>query len=456
MTCTYTARKHDALGIRHLLQRPMGGLFADPGVGKTGMVLATAQVLKKRKLVDKVLVMAPLNPAYEVWGPEIDKWGFSFTHGVLHDKHRKTLLEERDQDGGRDVYAINYDGMAWLAENIQRLIKRGEKWWLVLDESTKVKHTNTKRFKLLKPMLPLFVRRTILTGTPIPNGLIDLFGQVYAVDLGASLGRYVTQYRREFFYPSGYGGYTWMPQADAEKRIYARLGDAFLRIDDSVLDLPPLHDVPLYVALPPKARKVYKDLEEEFVAELQSGTVTAVNAGVLSGKLRQVANGSLYGEQHKAHHVHDAKVEAVGDLLEQLGGSPLLIGYEFTADGERLAEEYSLPIVNGSTSRADKTKFFAEFNQGKHPGLVVQSSAAAHGLNLQKACHTVALFGLTWNLEVYAQFKKRVHRGGQQSRVICHHIIARNTIDELVWQVLRQKDRKQAALLAAVKRRYTK
>jgi superfamily II DNA or RNA helicase len=454
--CTYVARPYNAVGIRHLLQHPHGGLLQDPGTGKTGECLAAMQILKKRRLVDHMLVVAPLNPVYEVWPAEVKKWSFPFTVEILHGKNREKALARKLAGQDADIYATNYDNMEWLVEHARELLGRDERWWLVLDESTKVKHSNTKRFKMLKLLLPLFARRTILTGTPAPNGLLDLFGQVYAVDLGASLGRYVTQYRRAFFYPSGYMGYDWVPQEGAEKRIYERLGDRFYRVSDSVLKLPPMHRVPLYVSLPTKARKIYDRLEEEFVAELKKGTVTAVNAGVLSSKLRQAANGIIYGDGDLRHKIHDEKLVAVGGLLEQLQGNPLLIGYEFTADGTRLAKEFGLPLVNGDTPRKEKSRLFSEFNKGRLPGLVVQTGAAAHGLNLQEVCHTVALYGLTWNLETYIQFNKRVHRSGQRNTVIVHHVIARDTIDETVWEVLGQKDRRQAALLNAIKRRYTK
>jgi SNF2 family DNA or RNA helicase len=453
--CTYTARKHDAEAIRHLLRRPCGGLLEDPGCGKTGQIYAAFQILKKKKLVDKMLVLAPLNPVYEVWSDvptaELSKWGFPFTTTILHGDHKNERLDEKT-----DIYAINYDGLPWLSQNIKRLVKPKENWWLVIDESTKVKHSNTARFKALRPLLHLFARRTILTGTPNPNGMEDLFGQVYCVDLGASLGRYVTHYRREFFYPTGYGGYTWALQDDAEKRIYDRLGDMFYRVSDDVLDLPPHHRIPLYVKLPKKARKIYDEFEETFVAELESGVVTAANAGVKSSKLRQIANGQLYDGDGISHVIHDAKLDAVTDFVEDLQGKPVLIGYEFTADGERLADTLKMPLINSATSRKDKSAAFAKFNNGKLAGIVCQSGAAALGLNLQKACRHILRYGLPWDLEVDIQFGKRVHRSGQQQTVIDHHIMAHDTMDDVVWKVLSSKNRNQKALLDAVQKRYMK
>lgn len=445
----YTARKHDAEVIRHLLQRPCGGVIGDPGTGKTGQVLATHTTLLKKNLIDKLLIFAPLNPIHETWPAEIEKWGFPLTHAILHGSKKDEALRT-----DADVYLINYDGLEWLSANHRELLKRGKRWWAVFDESTKIKHTNTKRFKLLRPMLPRFGRRTALTGTPAPNGLMDLFGQVYAIDLGERLGRYVTAYRREYFYPSGYGGYTWVLQEDGEKRIYEKLDGLFYRVDERVLDLPKLHDVPLWVPLTPKAKKVYDTLEKEFVAEVRKNLVTAVNAGVLSQKLRQVACGQLYDENHDSIEVHDRKIEAVTDLVEQLQGNPLLIGYEFTANGEKLAEVLDAPLINGDTKRKEVKAIIADFNKGKHRAVVTQFATVALGLNMQEACHTMALFGLPWNLETYIQWKKRVHRGGQKRQVIAHHILARGTIEELQWRVLGEKGRTQAKLLTAIQRRY--
>lgn len=455
--CTYTARKHDTEAISHLLRHPNGGLLEDPGCGKTGQIYAAFKILKARKLVDRMLVIAPLNPVYEVWSDapdaELNKWGFPFTATVLHGDDKDARL-----DADTDIYTINFDGIKWLSQpaNIRKLLKHGKNWWLVIDESTKVKHTNTQRFKALRPLLHMFQRRTILTGTPSPNGMEDLFGQVYCVDLGESLGRYITHYRREFFTPAGFGGYDFALQDGAEKRIYERLGDMFYRVSDSVLDLPPHHRIPLYVTLPKKARKIYDEFEETFVAELESGTVTAVNAGVKSGKLRQIANGQLYDADGISRHIHDAKLDAVGDMVEQLQGKSLLIGYEFTADGERISETIKAPLINSGTSRKDKSKYFAAFNKGEVPHIVCQSGSAALGLNLQASCHHILRFGLPWDLEVDIQFGKRVHRSGQKNTVIDHHVLAHDTIDDVVWRALSSKNRGQNALLNAIMKRYMK
>jgi SNF2 family DNA or RNA helicase len=452
---TFKARPYQVEAIRHLLRKPAGGLLMDPGTGKTGSTLAAAEILTGKKIVDKILVVAPLNAVYDVWPFEVEKFGFKFRTVILHGTGKDDALDEP-----ADIYLINYDGLEWLVRNLSRLMKKGERWWLVLDESTKVKHTTTKRFKLLRGVLGRFHRRTALTGTPSPNGLMDLFGQVYALDLGERLGRYITQYRKEYFYPTGYGGYSWMLQEGAEKRIHEKISDLFYRVDDSVLELPPRYDVPVYVRLPTKARRVYDQLQEEFVAELRGGLVTAVNAGVLSSKLRQAASGGLYDRDGKWIDLHDAKVTALVDLVEQLQGNPLLVGYEFTANAHALQKalkkaRVAAPVWGEVTNRSERTRLKDAFNAGDVPVLLCQSGAAAHALNLQQTCHTVAWFGVPWNLETYIQFTKRIHRGGQRRTVMVHHLLVRDTIEDTVmWPVLKKKDRSQQALLSAIKKRY--
>lgn len=413
-------------------------------------MLSAFHVMRKRGLMDKLLVVAPLLPAYEVWKPEVDKWKFPFKVVVLHGGHKDRLISAK-----ADVYVTNYDSLGWLAKQWPALRGR-HRWWFAADESTKVKHTNTRRFKTLKPMLSDFRRRSIMTGTPAPNGLIDLFGQVYVLDLGERLGEYITQYRREYFYATGYGGYTWLPQIGAEKRIFKALDGLLYRVDDSVLKLKRIRYNNIAVSLPPKARVLYEKFEREFIVELKKGVkLTAVNAGVLSSKLRQVANGMVYDSEHLAHSVHEAKLEALEDLVEQLQGNPVLIAYEFTPDGERIAKRLGAPMIYGKTAPAERKKILEKFNTGNLPAIVCQSGVVALGANLQSACHTVAHYGLPWNLETYIQTNKRVHRAGQKKGVIVHHIIARDSVDELVVKALAGKGNLQNRLFKAIKDRYT-
>lgn len=448
---TYKPQPHHVGAIAHLLRNPASGLLMVPGAGKTGCVLSAFYILKKKGIIDRLCVVAPLRPCFSVWPAEIEKWNFPFSHEILHeDGNGRTLRGKRP-----DISIINYDGLSWLSQNFQEFM-HGQRVWLVLDESTKVKHTNTQRFKTLRPLLTKFYRRTILTGTPAPNGLMDLFGQVYAVDLGERLGSYITQYRREYFYPTGYGGYTWMPQEDAQQRIYKKLEGAFYHVDDSVLKLKKCVPNIIKVKLPKKAAKMYSDFKVEFITKLDSGVVTAANAGVLTNKLRQIANGILYDNENIAHQIHNAKLDALVDLIEQLQGDPLLVGFEFTAEAKFIAAalpKSSYAIVQGGMSQKVTLEILQEFNRGNLAALLCQSDAGAHGLNLQEKCHTLCRYGTTWNLETDIQFRKRVHRTGQTRLVTDHRIIAEGTIDETMVGVLFKKNVVQNDFLAAIKRR---
>lgn len=424
----------------------------NPGLGKTGCVYAAFSLLKKYGHVKRLVVIAPLNPCYLVWPAENEKWHFGYSVAVAHGGKKDEALQS-----GADVIVINYDGLAWFSEQVRLGKFSLSDTWLVLDESTKVKHTRTKRFRLLKNLLPLCRRRTILTGTPAPNGLIDLFGQLYCVDLGLRLGRFITHYRNRWFYPSGYGGYTWVPQEGAEKDIRRTIADVCLRFDDSEIKLPRYLPNTIEVKLPPKAQALYNELEREFIAALSSGVVLATNAAVLTSKLRQVANGGVIDhDRTTVHHVHDAKTEAVVDLVEQLSGNPLIVAYEFLHDRDRLLKAFGrdTPWVGGGMTPKDKVAIFAKFNRGESPVLLCQSATVSHGLNLQEVCHTVCWHSLTWNLEDYIQLIKRVHRSGQLKRVTVHHVVAKGSIDERVMATLGRKDKTQRALLDGLKQHY--
>ena len=442
---------HQVEGIAHLLRRPASGIFGDPGTGKTLTTLSAFHLLKRKGIIDALIVLAPLNPTYEVWPLEVPKWHFPYEVAILHGpKKMQAALS------GADIFVLNYDGLDWFVREAWPKMRGTRRWWLVGDESTKYRKTNTIRFKRLKSMLNDFDRRTPLTGTPTPKSYLDLFGQVYMMDLGETLGKYITQYRREYFFQTGYGGYTWALQDKADKRIMDALGGSMYRVSDKVLGLKKPRYNDIWVTLPPNARATYEEFEREFITKIGRTKLTAVNAGVLSGKLRQLANGFVYDAKGKAHNVHDGKLEVVNDLVEQLQGSPLLLGYEFDHDGERLSKLLDAPRVYGGTKRAEAKKLFAQFNDGTLPVLACQSAAAAHGLNLQQACHTVGYFGLPWDLETYIQFMRRVQRKGQTRRVTVHSFLARDTVDTLSLEVLTAKNVRQDHFLAGIKRRYLK
>lgn len=447
--------------MRFFVERGAAGLFADPGLGKTSVTLAAFKLLRERGFVQRALVVAPLNAALTTWPDEVARWRdfAELRLAVLHGPRKDDALT-----ADADVYVINPEGLPWF----EREWKRSRQLeMLVVDESTKFKSTRTLRFKTLKRLLPKFQRRYILTGTPAPNGLLDLFGQVYVLDFGESLGRFITRYRQHYFYPTGYGGYTWLPRPGAETEIYERLQPLVLRLDEQDhLQLPPVVDKTIACELPPRARRTYRELETEFVTRLRAGEVTAVSAGALTSKLRQVANGGVYlsgilENQGAWESVHDAKVDALADLVEELSGQPLLVAYEFTHDVPRiqaklggLYRDEPIPGIGGGTPTARRREYIERWNRGELPLLLVHPASAAHGLNLQAGGNHVAWFGLTYDLEHYEQLIRRLRRSGQRKRVFVYHLVARNTIDVVIRGALRRKAKSQRELLDALREAY--
>ena len=447
--------------VKFLLEQRAAGLFLDPGMGKTSITLKAFDVLLQEKMVKRALVIAPLRPCYLVWPAEINEWK-NFSHlrySILHGPRKEQALE---QDA--DVYIINPDGLPWLMSD-GRFRRLGADM-LIVDESSKFRHANTRRFKLLKPALPTFNYRYILTGSPNPNGYLDLFGQVYILDMGAALGQYVTHYRTKFFYPTGYGGYTWKLQDGAEERIHKVLKPLVLRLDaQDYLKLPQPKPNIIRVDLPAAARKVYDELEDDMITELKSGEiVTAVNSGSALNKCCQVASGALYHmidptvpkeKQRKWELVHDTKIEALQDLIEELQGSPLLLAYEYQHDLARILQLLGkhAPYIGSGVGMDESLLIEKLWNADQLAVLPGHPASMGHGLNLQRGtCRHVAFFTVPWDYELYDQFIKRVMRQGNKNKLVfIHHFVARNTIDEVKLSKLHRKANTQQGLLNALR-----
>ena len=440
--------------IRFILQNSCAGLLLDPGLGKTSIILASLKILKQEKLASKVLIVAPLRVCYSVWPKEITKWKdfAELTAVILHGKDKEKNLEKE-----ADIYLINPEGLAWL---LGRNFKALGFDILVIDESSKFKNASTQRFKILRPVLPNFRRRYILTGSPAPNGLLDLFGQIFILDLGAALGRYITHYRNNYFYPSGYGGYEWKIQDDGEARIQEKLKPLTLRLAaEDHLELPEMVFNRIEITLPKKAREAYDEMEKDMVAFLELKqkrvqNIVAVNAASASGKCRQIANGGVYDEDGTVHDLHVEKAQAVADLIDELNGTPALVAYEFQHDLERLLKVLgkSTPYIGGGVSAKRSSEIEAEWNRGSIPVLLGHPAAMGHGLNLQNAGNHVIWHSLTWNYEYYDQFNRRILRqGSKHSKVFVHHVVATDTIDEAVLGALAGKKKTQNDLLDALK-----
>lgn len=456
-------------------------LFLFLGAGKSAIELTAIKILLKARRIDRTLIIAPLRPCYSVWtkdeGGELWKWTnfHDLTVTLLHGKDKEAKLYEDS-----DIYVINHDGMKWLTDpltgkrkkRINVLFERGVNH-LCIDELSAFKNDRGQRSKCLRPYLGRFVKRDGLTATPAANGLIDLHGQVKKIDLGKRLGQYITQYRTKYFEPTGYKGYKWSPQEGAEERIYAALKDVALPMKaEDHLDLPPLVERDIYVNLPTKAKKIYESLEKEFLTAVDDGIITAANAGVASGKLRQIASGAVYGDEtiqkliaskdvgdevgvvkRVVHQIHEEKIKALKEIIGELQGYPLLVAYNFNHDVERILEALgkSTPTMRGGVSAKKSAQIARAWNAGDIPVLVAHPAAMGHGMNMQGSGNHICWFSHTWNLEHYLQFNGRIHRQGiDAQRVFVHRLIARDTIDEVMAATIRSKNRVQKSLIEGI------
>jgi SNF2 family DNA or RNA helicase len=455
---------HHRLGVQWLLKHGSAGLWLDPGLGKTSISLKAFSILREEGIAERALVVAPLRPMYMVWPAEIEKWQ-QFNHlrySILHDAHKDEALEAE-----ADMYFVNPDGLDWLCD--PRRMKQLDADVLIVDESSKFKHTNTQRFKLLKEYLPRFKRRWALTGSPNPNGYLDLFGQLYLLDLGKSLGSYVTHYRTKYFYSTGFGGYEWKLQEGAEQKIQKAIKPYILRLDAAdYIELPrtPPPNV-IRVEMPAKARKVYDEMEEEMITVLQGGhTVKALSAGSASGKCWQIANGGLYYKRedelrNRPKQLHDAKTDALVDLVEELQGGQLLVAYWFKHDlmrieaamkkvlGKQFAAKFA--VLGGGTIKRDLV-LQNEWNSGQLQIMAGHPQSVGHGLNLQRGGNHVAFYSLLWDYELYDQFIRRILRSGcKHAAVHVHHFVTSQTTDEAMMRALSSKHTTQKQLLDALR-----
>lgn len=436
--------------VKFLITRGSGSLWLDPGLGKTSVVLSAYRVLRTKGLATKMLVIAPLRPVYAVWPVELKKWEqfSSYSMGVLHGPNKAKVLKQN-----HDIFVINFEGIGWLSSQLN-----GKPWpfdILVIDESSYLKNTQTQRFKTLKPLLNKFDRRWGLTGSPAPNSLLDIFGPQYIIDQGATFGPYITHFKNAYFYPAGFGGYEWKLKPQGEQQIYDRLEGKVLRMAAlDHLDLPELTYNNIVVELPADAKKIYQSLEDDLTIDLQYGNITAVNAAVAVMKCQQVANGGSYldGEKKQSINIHCAKTQAVQELVEELSGQPCIIGYHFQHDLERLKVAFPEAPIIGSGVVGDKLdRIISSWNAMEVPVLLAHPMSAGHGLNLQGAGHAVIWYSLTWSLEIYEQFIRRLWRQGQKNHIVVHHIIAKDTVDEAIMSAVRRKDKTQQNLLNAVR-----
>jgi len=458
MSDTFTPHAYQEKAIQFLVENAEAGLFLSPGLGKTSITLAAFKVLREVGFVDKMLVIAPLRPCYTVWPKEVKKWkDFSkFSVGVLHGAKKDKILRE-----DHDIYVVNPEGLRWLFSEISKVFGRFPFQHLVVDESSRFKHCNTQRFKTLKPHLPKFKRRTILTGSPAANSLLDIFGQMYVMDIGKTFGPYITHFRNEFFFQTGYGGYEWRLKPKAETAIHQRIAPRVLRMSDKdYLKMPKLIFRDIEIELPPKARAIYDQMENALRLDFEEGRVVASNSAVATMKCRQIANGGIYldpngMESRGWQQIHEAKSEALEDLIEELEGQPALIAYDFLHDLERIRKvtgKTTPHIGGGGVKPKDFPKLIEQWAQGDIPALIGNPQSMAHGVDgLQAAGDAIIWYSLTWNYEEYDQFIRRLYRQGRKKPLFVWRIIAKDTVDEAIVKALETKEGGQNVLFKALR-----
>lgn len=469
-------------GIKFLLQHGGAGLFLDPGVGKTSIILAAFLVLLLRGMTRGMLIIAPRRVARMVWTSadgETQKWndfrGLSI--GLLHGPHKDTVVQQK-----HDIYVMTPDGLEWLLfgkadpEDIEMPIglrrKPGVTPWRILkdkvdilavDETSKFRKTTSKRSVLIASILKFFIRRWGATGSPAPNGLLSLYGQVFVLDMGKALGPYFSFYRNTYFDKTGFQDRHWNLKEDGEDKIHKRLKNVAMRLEaGDYIKMPQRSEIDVLVELDPYAREVYDMLEADAIVQISKSKVAAFNAGGVMSKCQQVANGSVYVDEvvpgqrtkRKTVQVHIGKLEALLDLIDELQGQPLLIGvwFEHDVDTIRKALNKHVPYLGGTLSDKEAEKIKGQWNRGELTELLGHPQTMGHGLNMQEnhSAH-VAIYSIPLDYDLYDQFIRRVQRQGNNSNVVfVHRIIARGTVDEDAVRGLARKERTQSRLLAAV------
>ena len=430
--------------IEYIKSHPVTALFLDMGLGKTVTTLTAIRDLMYDSFeIKHVLVVAPLRVARDTWPEEIRKWDHlkeltcSVVVGTVAER-RRALQQEAD------IYIVNRENLAWLYQN-----SRLDFDMVVLDELSSFKNAQSKRFKAMKAMRPKVKRIVGLTGTPSGNGLMDLWAEFRLLDMGERLGRYISQYRNLYFQPDKRNGmvvFSYKPLPGAEEVIYHQISDITVSMKASdYLKMPELVSVAKEVKLSEMEKKRYDELKQSLVLELPGGEVTAANAASLTLKLSQMANGAIYTDNKDVVAIHDRKLDALEDLVESANGKPVLVAYWFKHDKDRIRKRMEARELKESQD-------FADWNEGKIPVALIHPASAGHGLNLQQGGSILVWFGLTWSMELYQQTNARLWRQGQADKtVIIQHIVAKDTIDERILNVLKHKDGTQAALIEAVK-----
>lgn len=453
----FIPHKYQLTAINHVINVPKCGLFLDMGLGKTVSTLTAIKELKYNRFqVNKVLIIAPKKVAEGTWSKEKDKWNHTkdFRVSLVLGSQQKRI---KALSVNADLYIINRENIPWLVDYLRN------DWYfdtVVIDESSSFKNSRSKRFKALKMVLPKINRLIELTGTPSPNGVEDLWAQIYLLDQGTRLEKYITHFRAKYMEPNKRNRsqiFDYKIKDGVYDSIINKISDICISMkSEDYLELPDLSYNEIPVILNDKARRDYDKMERDFVLELEGAEdeITAVNAAALSNKLLQISNGAVYDSTGIYTEVHYAKIEAFLELVERLQGKSLLVFYNFQHDRDRIKK--ALGKSDLVVKELKTTQDEDDWNAGKIDILLTHPASAAYGLNLQEGGNHVCWFGLSWNLEHYQQANKRLHRQGQKEKVIIHHLVTQGTRDEDVMRALDNKAGVQEEIMQSLKARIKK
>lgn len=457
--------------VEFIISHPYCGVFLDLGLGKTVSTLTAINYLMNDYCeINSVLVIAPKRVAESVWQEEAEKWEhlqhLRFSKIIGTQKQRIAAVMETKAD----IYIISRDNIAWLCA-----LYGGGKLpfdMVVVDELSSFKSYKSIRFKALRGARPYLKRLVGLTGTPAPNGLIDLWPQIYLMDRGDRLEKTISRYREKYFRPgqtNGHVVYSYNLMSDSEQLIHKRIEDICISMKaDDYLEMPLRTDNYIKLRMPDDIKKQYDDFEKNKVLDMfkpeqkyleetdkwinEPAEINAVNAAALSNKLLQFANGAIYDENKKVFPIHDIKLDALKEIIEDANGQSVLVAWTYQFDRDRI-----LDYLKKYKPRELKTnKDIEDWNAGKIQVMLAHPASAGHGLNLQAGGNIIVWFGQTWSLELYQQFNARLYRQGQQKGVVIHHLIMQGTHDEDVIQAIKAKDRKQNALMDSIKAKINK
>lgn len=446
----YHPHDYQKYSIEFVKTHPIAALLLSMGLGKTSTTLtALDDLLFDSFEIHKVLVIAPLRVT-KVWLDEVKKWNHlnylrcSLVAGTEQERKRALWANA-------DIYIINRENVQWLIDESGIQFDFDT---LVVDELSSFKNFKTKRFKSLMKVRPMVKRVIGLTGTPTSNGLMDLWSEFKLLDQGKRLGRFITNYRDQYFRPDKRNGqvvFSYKPLPFAEDAIYDKISDITISMKaNDYLNMPELISNHIEVEMSEKEMKVYQELKQELVITLGDEDVTASNAASLSNKLTQMANGAIYLDNHESAIIHDRKLDALEDLIEAQCDKPVLVAYWFKHDLDRIKNRLEELKVDFKEIKTEAS--IEDWNKGNIEVGLIHPASAGHGLNLQEGGSTLIWFGLTWSLELYEQTNARLYRQGQKDRcVVIEHIVTKGTIDEQIIKALEEKDKSQSRLIDAVK-----